>query len=280
MLPSRYKNIRSTIRKHTTIKTGNLLSLRNIIVKNVKEKTNLQISLKEKDNFELSFFDNSVFEVLFAEKSKSRFNFELQHCGLFGFGFIYSNYKNAFIPFGYQVVNDLNEVKLKIYFSTLTEPEYYNDYLSDYSELVHAFETNCNVNLKYFFNVFYKTTKSVCLLDLLQQVKEKAQDEINENKFQQDLDKVTSIKNLITKVRILLEKTNLNLDSILNAKRILKSKKLDLLSRLKPIESIENFFEDAIDELQDKKRKYYLIKSDLNAKIIAKEIAYYSKFFK
>lgn len=280
MLPSRYKNIRSTIRKHTTIKTGNLLSLRNIIVKNVKEKTNLQISLKEKDNFELSFFDNSVFEVLFAEKSKSRFNFELHHCGLFGFGFIYSNYKNAFIPFGYQVVNDLNEVKLKIHFSSLTEPEYYNDYLSDYSELVHAFETNCNVNLKYFFNVFYKTTKSVCLLDLLQQVKEKEQDEINENKFQQDLDKVTSIKNLITKVRILLEKTNLNLDSILNAKRILKSKKLDLLSRLKPIESIENFFEDAIDELQDKKRKYYLIKSDLNAKIIAKEIAYYSQFFK
>lgn len=280
MLPSQYKNIRSTIRKHTTIKSGNLLSLRNIIIKNVENKTNLQFSLKEKDNFELSFSDNDVFEVLFAEKSNSHFTFELHHCGLFGFGFIYANKKERFIPFGYQVMNDLNNVVLKIYFSYLTEASYYNDYLSDFSNLVYAFKIDNKVNLKYFFDVFYQKDKSVCLLDLIQQVKNEAQDKIDEIQFSQDVKKVVAIKELLTKARYLLEKNDLKLDSVLNAKRILKSKKLDLHSKLKPLEKIEDFFQEAVEELQDKKREYYLIQADPNAKTITKEMLYYSQFFK
>lgn len=280
MLVSRYKNIRSTIRKHTTIKSGNLLSLRNIIIKNVENKTNLQFSLKEKDNFELSFSDNDVFEVLFAEKSNSHFTFELHHCGLFGFGFIYANKKERFIPFGYQVMNDLNNVVLKIHFSYLTKVSYYNDYLSDFSNLVYAFKIDNKVNLKYFFDVFYQKDKSVCLLDLIQQVKNEAQDKIDEIQFSQDVKKVVAIKELLTKARYLLEKNDLKLDSVLNAKRILKSKKLDLHSKLKPLEKIEDFFQEAVEELQDKKKEYYLIQADPNAKTITKEMLYYSQFFK
>lgn len=280
MLPSQYKNIRSTIRKNTAIKSGNLLSLRNIIIKNVENKTNLQFSLKEKDNFELSFSDNDVFEVLFAEKSNSHFTFELHHCGLFGFGFIYANKKKRFIPFGYQVMNDLNNVVLKIHFSYLTEASYYNDYLSDFSNLVYAFKIDNKVNLKYFFDVFYQKDKSVCLLDLIQQVKNEAQDKIDEIQFSQDVKKVVAIKELLTKARYLLEKNDLKLDSVLNAKRILKSKKLDLHSKLKPLEKIEDFFQEAVEELQDKKKEYYLIQADPNAKTITKEMLYYSQFFK
>lgn len=280
MLPSQYKNIRSTIRKHTTIKSGNLLSLRNTIVKNVENKTNLKFSLKEKDNFELSFSDDNVFEVLFAEKSNSHFTFELHHCGLFGFGFIYANKKECFIPFGYQVMNDLNNVVLKIHFSYLTKSSYYNDYLSDFSNLISAFETNNKVNLKYFFELFYQKNRKACLLDLIQQVQEKAQDKIDEIHFNKDVEKVAAIKKLLTEARHLLEKNKLKLDSILNTKRILKSKKLDIQSKLKPLEKIEDFFQEAVEELQDKKREYYLIQADPNAKTITKEMLYYSQFFK
>ena len=254
--------------------------MRNIIIKNVENKTNLQFSLKEKDNFELSFSDNDVFEVLFAEKSNSHFTFELHHCGLFGFGFIYANKKEPFIPFGYQVMNDLNNVVLKIHFSYLTEASYYNDYLSDFSNLVYAFKIDNKVNLKYFFDVFYQKDKSVCLLDLIQQVKNEAQDKIDEIQFSQDVKKVVAIKELLTKARYLLEKNDLKLDSVLNAKRILKSKKLDLHSKLKPLEKIEDFFQEAVEELQDKKKEYYLIQADQNAKTITKEMLYYSQFFK
>lgn len=280
MLPSQYKNIRSTIRKHTTIKSGNLLSLRNTIVKNVENKTNLKFSLKEKDNFELSFSDDNVFEVLFAEKSNSHFTFELHHCGLFGFGFIYANKKECFIPFGYQVMNDLNNVVLKIHFSYLTKSSYYNDYLSDFSNLIFAFEINNKVNLKYFFELFYQKNRKACLLDLIQQVQEKAQDKIDEIHFNKDVEKVAAIKKLLTEARHLLEKNKLKLDSILNTKRILKSKKLDIQSKLKPLEKIEDFFQEAVEELQDKKREYYLIQADPNAKTITKEMLYYSQFFK
>lgn len=281
MLPSQYKNIRSTIRKHTTIKSGNLLSLRNIIIKNVENKTNLQFSLKDKDNFELSFSDDNVFEVLFAEKSNSHFTFELHHCGLFGFGFIYANKKERFIPFGYQVMNDLNNVVLKIHFSYLTKVSYYNDYLSDFSNLVYAFKVDNKVNLKYFFEIFYQKNRKACrLLDLIQQIQEKAHDKIDETQFSKDFEKVVAIQKLLTEARCLLEKNNLKLDSILNAKRILKTKKLDLLSKLKPLEKIEDFFQEAVEELQDKKKEYYLIQADPNAKTITKEMLYYSQFFK
>lgn len=117
-------------------------------------------------------------------------------------------------------------------------------------------------------------------MDLIQQVKNEAQDKIYEIQFSQDVKKVVAIKELLTKARYLLEKNDLKLDSVLNAKRILKSKKLDLHSKLKPLEKIEDFFQEAVEELQDKKKEYYLIQADPNAKTITKEMLYYSQFFK
>ena len=169
MLLSQFKNILHKIRTETIIKKGNLLSLRNIIAKSVNEKTDFKISLNEKDCFELSFhsIDRYVVNVLFAEKSNSRFNFELKHCGLFGFGFIYPNF-GGFIPFGYQVITDSNVIKIKIYFSSFGYTMFSGDFMMTYSRLSENFKTNSIIDLKDSdFHRFYRPVNSICLLELI-----------------------------------------------------------------------------------------------------------------
>ena len=274
---SNFKNIRKTISNSTICKLNfDLISLKNYILSQGKNHR----TLKYANLAEIACEDIKTIEAIWVGNDFKNFDFELYSHNLFGFGFIYANKKERFIPFGYQVMNDLNNVVLKIHFSYLTEASYYNDYLSDFSNLVYAFKIDNQVKLKYFFDVFYQKDKSVCLLALIQQVKNEAQDKIDEIQFSQDVKKVVAIKELLTKARYLLEKNDLKLDSVLNAKRILKSKKLDLHSKLKPLEKIEDFFQEAVEELQDKKKEYYLIQADPNAKTITKEMLYYSQFFK
>lgn len=294
MYLKRYKNIRNFIRSETVLEKGNLISFHQRIVKPMKRNN---LITDNQFTTEFSKMDVEVLKVIFNSKP-SKFNFELFHCGDFGFGFIYPIQKfvdkleqTSFIPFGFKLDKSSGVSKLKINFGSKLDFTLYKSYLTFFEHLsINFYEELSKVNDNYpsciskidgnrfpyiesldsklpLFGKFYFENKFYPILELKKHLGSKELEKIDGQKLFNDKCGLEKLQSLLEKVDSHFEHYDFNFYQ-------LKPEFRNFARHWQGVaKTAQQSIDNVIDSLSKNDKEYYSYKN-----IIGKDIEYYSKY--